>query len=225
MAAMFDPAMRLSRLSLRLAGLSLRLAGLSLAGLSLTALLLGATGFAQSQTQTLPPEEPTVAFSAEYRLEHNTGGRFDWGRRRIAVAGPLLRDELLDGDLEATTTLADRRSGLVLVFLPDDPERRLHRGNAQALPALALGYRSVVGALGPPRLAGQRQIAGQSCTVLVWDTPAEKQEWCITAQGIALAARRTAGPRESRSEVLVLELGPPDPGLFAPPAGFTPVDN
>ncbi len=184
---------------------------------------------AQSQIQppALPPEEPTVAFSAEYRLEHNSGGR------RVAVSGPLLRDELLDGDLDAATVLvdqsanpgADRAHGRVLLFLPDDPEHRLRRGSVQSLPALALGYRSVVGALGAPRQAGQRQIAGQNCTQLLWNTPAEQQEWCVTAQGIALSARRHAGSQETRTEVLVLELQPPNPALFALPPGFTLPDE
>src|SRR6185295_8989756 len=74
-----------------------------------------------------PPGQPQIAFAAEYRIERNLGGRFDWGRRRLFVAGPLLRDELLDGEVDRFTAIADRDQRLILRFEPDDPARLAKR--------------------------------------------------------------------------------------------------
>jgi hypothetical protein len=174
--------------------------------------------------QDLPPAQPAIAFSAEYRLEQNNGGRFEWGRRRLFVEGAKVRDELLDGDLDTPTQIADRDSGTVLSFEPDDPSRIVHAGRLgrdATLPAMAQGYGAVARSLGSPRVLGMAQIAGRDCTRLVWETVGERQEWCVTVQGIPLAARRRAGVQESRIEVLTLDLDPPDPAVFELPAGFT----
>jgi len=177
---------------------------------------------APAAAQALPPDHPTVAFSAEYRLERDNGGWFAWGRRRLFVEDGKVRDELLDGDLDPATTITDGPSGKMLVFDPEDPDRQARRtGLGPALPSMARGYRAVAERLGPPKLAGERQIAGQSCTRLLWETSAERQEWCVTAQGIALSAWRHANTQESRSEALTLDLDPPDPAVFELPAGFT----
>jgi len=172
----------------------------------------------------LPPGQPQIAFTLEYRLERNLGGRFDWGKRRLFVSGPHSRDELLDGELERFTVLADRDQRLVLRFEPDDPARIAKRqawNDGRSLPLLAQGYGTVVARLGPPRLLGERQIAGLTCLRLVWETVGERQEWCVTAQGLALAARRNAGVNETKVEAMLIELNPPDPSLFTLPPGFT----
>ncbi|MEO8559492.1 MAG: hypothetical protein ABI439_10545 [Rhodospirillales bacterium] len=171
----------------------------------------------------LPPDRPQLAFAAEYRIEINVGGRFAWGRRRLFLSGALLRDELLDGDVDRATLIADRDSNLLLRFDPDDAAKiakRLAWNDGRALPFMAQGYGIVAQRLGPPRLIGQREIVGQSCTRLVWEAVGERQEWCITPEGLVLAARRNAGVNETKIEALLVEFAQPDAGLFALPAGF-----
>ncbi len=194
--------------------------------LLLSLLALPAAAAAQD---ALPPDHPTVSFTAEYRLDRNRGGHFEWGLRRLylAIEGPRLRDELVNGDLDRASLLADLGRGWVLRFEPDDPDRQVARQalgpqRELVLPAMAQGYRAVSRRLGPPRLLGPRRIAGQDCARLLWETVGEKQEWCVTQDGIALLARRQVGVQESRVEASLLQIGPPDPALFALPPGFAP---
>ena len=90
------------------------------------------------------------------------------------------------------------------------------------LPAMAQGYVALRRRLGPPRRLGPRQIAGLDCTRLVWETVGERQEWCVTADGIALLASRKVGVQETRIEAISLQRGDPDPALFVLPPGFVP---
>jgi hypothetical protein len=89
---------------------------------------------------------------------------------------------------------------------------------------MAQGYGAVAQRLGPPRSLGERLIAGHSCTRLVWETVGERQEWCVSAQGIALAARRNAGVNETKIEAVLIELNTPDASLFDLPPGFAAPD-
>jgi hypothetical protein len=198
----------------------------SLKALGLSALCLLPVP-AAGQADELPPDQPQIAFAAEYRMERNLGGRFEWGRRRLFVSGPRLRDELLDGDLDPATLLADRQRQILLRFDPADPAHRVQRpqwDDGKALPALARGYGGVARTLGPPRMVGERTIAGHACQRLVWEAVGERQEWCVTAQGVALAAKRNAGSNETRVEAVLLELNTPDASLFDLPPGFAAPD-
>jgi hypothetical protein len=193
--------------------------------------LLALPAASAAAQDALPPDHPTIAFTAEYRLERNRGGRFEWGLRRLYLdrdldrGGGRLRDELLNGDLDRATLLVDLDRGTALRFEPDDPDHAVSRqalgiDRERRLPAMAQGYEAVMRRLGPPRALGSLRIAGMECRRLLWQTVGETQEWCVSAQGIALLARRKAGAQETRIEATMLQAGRPDPALFALPPGF-----
>lgn len=187
----------------------------------LAALLIG--GAAPLAAQTLPPDRPAVSYTIEFEFERFEAGYFEKGMRRMAVSGDLIRDQSLGGE-DPTVYIADRAKGTVTEFDPADPEKRYRLTPiGELVMPMADGYRSLMARQGKPAVLGPGKMLGLACTRLAWRGQGDdKQEWCVTAQGIVLQADRRAGLTGTRLKAIKLAVGDPDPSLFRPPPGFQP---
>lgn len=192
------------------------------------ALIAGAIG---ARAQTLPPDRPTTAYTIEFEFERFEAGYSEKGRRRMSVDGDLVRDQAIgakDGAADDPSVyIADRAKGTVIEFDPADPQRQYRVSPmGELVMPMADGYASLRARQGPPRLLGPGQILGLACARLGWQGQgADRQEWCVTAQGIVLQAERRAGLTGTRLKAVRLEIGAADPALFRPPPGFWPAPS
>jgi len=176
-----------------------------------------------AHAQTPPPDRPTIAYTIEFAFERFEAGFSEKGQRRISVSGELIRDQALSGD-DRTVYIADRKAGTLTEFDPADPQRLIRVGPlGEMVMPMAEGYRPLLARQGAPRLLGPDRVAGTACTRLAWQGQgADRQEWCVSAQGIVLRAERKAGLTGTRLVATRLDLAAPDPALFSPPPGFGP---
>ena len=175
--------------------------------------------------QTLPPDRPGVPYTIEFEFERFEAGYSEKGKRRIAVLGDVVRDQALSGD-DRTVYIADRKSGTLIEFDPADPAKRYRRGTlGETVMPMADGYKPVAALQGPPKVLGTAMVLGLPCTRLGWRGQGEdRQEWCVSAQGIVLSAERKAGLTGTKLKATRLQIGPPEPQSMVPPPGFLPAD-
>lgn len=187
--------------------------------------LLGAAGgtVLAAPGDTLPPRAPLTDYAMVFKFSRAEAGHVDSGRRGIAISGTRVRDELLDvGGSDRRIYIADKATGQVTEFDPEDPDKKARRtplGNV--LLPMADGYGRVVQLMGPPRPLGSDKVAGRDCQVLRWQLGEDRQDWCVDAQGIVLRAERKAGLIETKMEALQVKVGPQAEVLFAVPEGFS----
>lgn len=178
------------------------------------ALLAALPATAQQQQQDRPPLYPSRDVSVAYRAEGGPEGpaeiRISW-----LNAERKLRTDMPGGQGWQVVEVGTGR-----VFIVNDAERSVMR-----LPPAPPGALSQHSPSARFTRGGTETILGQRCTLWRFQDGQDQGEACLTADGVMLRSRATAGGGEGAGSMTAtdISLGAQDPARFRAPAGYREV--
>lgn len=190
---------------------------------------LGATAAAKAADEALPPEQPTTPYTATVRNAHDIrtpgGGSTGGDTLEIRVSqGRLYEKSKL---LPEKAVIVDTAKREVIEFDPDtrDEPKVAGRFELNDAPIPYIHGRSAIASYdaswGPPKVAGEDEVAKQKCTVLHYGDPAKSGvAACVSKQGVVMRMKIVLPDYERDFEILDFDDDAPDEKWFRVPEGF-----
>jgi hypothetical protein len=177
----------------------------------------------------LPPEKPTTPYEATVRnsfdISRPGGGSSGSDTVEIRVSGARLYEK--SKLLPEKAVIVDADKGEVIDFDPDthDEPKIAGRFDLNDAPIPYVHGRSAIASYdsswGPPKIAGEDEVAKQKCTVLHYGDPATRGvAACVSKQGVVMRMKIVLPDYERDFELLEFHDGAPDEKWFRVPEGF-----
>lgn len=193
------------------------------------AFALGGAAGADAADEALPPEKPTTAYEATVRnsfdIRRAGGGSTGSDTLDIRVSGARLYEK--SKLLPEKAVIVDTEKREVIEFDPDtkDEPKVAGRFDLSETPIPYVHGRSAIAAYdaswGPPKVAGEDEVAKQKCTVLHYGDPATNGvAACVSKQGVVMRMKIVVPDYERDFEILDFDDDAPDEKWFRVPEGF-----